>query len=442
MKKTESLFIVLMTVLIIFAGGCQKKQKANKTILTVNSIPQKAEISIDGHDMGESTVSVEISPGKHIVKASKEGFYPKLTKVICSPEVKTVAEIPLEPLTASVLIESTPQGAGVVINGENIGETPLVLYNQSLGTHNAILTKIGSVNKEITWEITDARPRFVKEKLASNLGTLTVRTEPSNAMIFIDDKQCGHTPFSGPLTEGNHRIKLSMTGYSDYEQTVLVLRDKSITRSIPMQLLPGSVTISSTPPGSFVYINDKQYDNTPCEVKDLKPGTYKLKLQRPGYDPMERSFSIRPGQKTTVAISLDSNTGRIQLVTCPAGISIYIDGQLAGKSEIGEHKGVSKVFEIDNVSMGNHTLTLVHKLAKPNTKSFSLKIGKGETKRLKNIKMWIADTELLLKDGKRYVGRLDSETKDAIMFEIEPGVTQHYEKAEIKSMKALEYKEE
>ncbi|OGV34419.1 MAG: hypothetical protein A2020_05090 [Lentisphaerae bacterium GWF2_45_14] len=442
MRKAANLSILLMSALFILLSGCEKKKKVNYTTLTINSIPQGAVVSIDGKELSTTPVTVKITPGKHIIKAEKQEFLPKWTKVLCSPGATAAVEIPMDPITASTLIESTPQGAEVIIRGESVGETPLVLYNQSLGPRSAILKKIGAVNKEISWEITDDRPRYIKETLSSNLGNLIIRTEPSNATISIDGKPRGNTPFSAPIEEGNHSIKISMSGYSGHEQSILVLRDKTLTKNISLQLLPGSVTISSSPPGAFVYVNDKQYENTPCEIKDLKPGNYKLKIQRPGYDPSERDFSIRPGQKTTVSINLDSNTGRIQLVTCPAGISIYIDGKFLGKTEKGEHKDVSKVFEVDNVSMGSHTLTLVHKLAKPNTKSFTLKINKGETKRLKNIRMWIADTELLLRDGKRYVGRLETENDQAVMFEIEPGVTQHYDKSEIKSMKTLEYKEE
>ena len=250
MKPPFNISILLAAVLFISAAGCEKKKKLNSTILTINSIPQGAVVSIDEQELSSTPVSIKIAPGKHIIKATKKNFLPKWTKVLCSPGAKATVEIPLDPITASVLIESSPQGAEIIIKGDNIGETPLVLYNQGLGTHSAILKKIGAVSKEITWEISDERPRFVKEKLSSNLGTLIIRTDPSNAAILVDGKQTGHTPFSAPLAEGNHSVKLSMPGYSDYEQTILVLRDKTVNRSIPLQLLPGSVTISSTPPAA------------------------------------------------------------------------------------------------------------------------------------------------------------------------------------------------
>jgi hypothetical protein len=113
-----------------------------------------------------------------------------------------------------------------------------------------------------------------------------------------------------------------------------------------------------------------------------------------------------------------------------------------GKTVKGEHKGISNIFVMNDVSMGTHTLTLAHKRAVPNKKSFKVRIKKGGTKRLENLKMWIADTVLFLRDGTKHIGRLAKENRDEIMFEIEPGVTQHYERREIKKLMPLKYKEE
>lgn len=433
---------LLITVFFLLPGCEKKEKKSNAAILTITSKPEKAEIEIKGEKLGVTPLKLKLASGKYIIKASKKKFQPEWRKILCAPGQKKETELELKPVTAPVLIESKPPKAEVVLNGEVYGETPLVIYNQPIGKHTAILKKLGYVNKEISWEITSPRPAHVTAGLTSNLGILEIVSSPSKATLEIDGNKRGYTPFKADIEQGRHKIKLSKGDYTVYEGIVTVPRNKKISKKITLQLLPGILSVKSKPEGAVLFINNKKQGTAPVEIKNLKPGSYRLKLIKSGYDPVERQVTIHAGRKTSISVNLDSNTGRIHLVTTPPGISIYLDGKFMGKTVKGEHKGISNIFVMNDVSMGTHTLTLAHKRAVPNKKSFKVRIKKGGTKRLENLKMWIADTVLFLRDGTKHIGRLAKENRDEIMFEIEPGVTQHYERREIKKLMPLKYKEE
>jgi hypothetical protein len=49
----------------------------SKTIsITVNSVPQGAEVKIDGTQAGTTPKVVQVTPGKHMLEFTKEGFNP------------------------------------------------------------------------------------------------------------------------------------------------------------------------------------------------------------------------------------------------------------------------------------------------------------------------------------------------------------------------------
>jgi hypothetical protein len=430
-------------LLVLFSfSSCKKEKDDKRTFLQIKSTPEGAKVILMGKDAGVTPSKGKVPSGTHIIKLEKENYEPYWEKIVCPPKGSKIIDAKLKPITASVLIESIPSKSKILMNGQVIGETPMTVHGQTIGKHEAIVSRHGYINKKIEWEVIDFRPQKIVAKLSSNLGSLEFNSVPSHANIFIDDKPRGHTPFKGSLEAGKHKIKITMNGYSVYEQSLVISRNKKMSKTARLQMLPGVLKLSSSPAGAQVFVNGRQYENAPTTIKNLKPGNYKVEFRKGGHDPVIREVKIYAGQTASVSARMDSNTGAIHLVTSPPGITIYLDGRKVGVTELGEHKKISKVFVVPNVSMGNHTLTAAHKRAIPNTKSFKVKIKKGETLRLRNIKMWIANAVLILKkDGKRMEGRLASEAPDYILFEIEPGVTQHYDKTEIKSLTPLKKEE-
>ncbi len=50
-----------------------------------------------------------------------------------------------------------------------------------------------------------------------------------------------------------------------------------------------TVTITTEPPGALLWLNDREIGRTPVEVDFEFYGTYDVRLERPGYEPMMTS---------------------------------------------------------------------------------------------------------------------------------------------------------
>ena len=237
-----------------------------------------------------------------------------------------------------------------------------------------------------------------------------------------------------------------MKGYNTHDQNVVVTKEAKKDVSVTLQLLPGKLNVKTNPTDASVTLNDRQYQNSPVEIKDLQPGSYKLKVEKEGCDPVEKDIRITAGETSDVLISLDSNWGGIDLVSNPPGVTIYIDGRKFGVSAEGEDKLTSKVFEIRSLSSQEHTVRIVHKRAVPAEKEIKVKVEKGQIARPKPINMWIADTYVKLKNGREMRGKIRQQNDLEIILEQpdEAGhgiIAQRYGRNEIETIRELKENE-
>jgi hypothetical protein len=272
------------------------------------------------------------------------------------------------------------------------------------------------------------------------MGTLEIRSVPDNANVFLDGKPRGKTPFSEKIEQGEHKIRVELKGYNSHEENVVVIKEEKKSASVTLQLLPGNLNVTTNPPGASVTLNDRQYQNSPVEIKGIQPGDYKLKVEKEGCDPVEKNIRVTAGETSDVRISLDSNWGGIDLVANPPGVTIYVDGKKLGVSAEGEDKLTSKIFEIRNLSSQEHTIRIAHKRAVPAEKEIKVKVEKGQITRPKPINMWIADRYVKLKNGREMRGKIRQENALEIILEQPDGggiIAQRYGRNEIETTREL-----
>ncbi len=419
-------------------AACKERTEDVRATLQITSSPSGAAITIAGVDCGTTPFDKKIKPGTYLLKLTKQNCKPVWEKLVLAPKSTKSLDVQLQPMTAATMISSVPSGVKVEFNGEQIGETPLTLQGLQMGPHSVILKKLGYVQKEASWVNEDERPKSLKIEMSSNVGTLKIESTPSACNLFIDGEPRGHTPFSDRIEQGQHKVRIEKEGFSVFEQLVTVNREKVSSVAASLQMLPGSLAISSSPSGAAVFIGDKQYENTPTEVKGLQPGSYSIRLEKPGYDRATSEVTLRAGQRLEIDLSLDNNTGGIDLVANPPGVTVYVDGRMLGNTEPDPAQpSISKVFPVRNLGVGQHTIMVAHKRAVPDKKTIEVTIKKGKIERLPVLTMWIANATMKLRGGPTYTGRLIAETDTEVMFEPEPGIRQSYKKDEIVMLKLL-----
>ena len=433
------LFFIAAALMVLSVSACGKKKQEIVTRLSINTTPEKAVVTIRGKEIGETPVKLKVKPGTYLVKLSLPGYKNSWQKIEMKLGDQQNLTFPLEKETASVMITSAPDSAAVKFQGKNLGNTPVVIRDLPHGTYTAELSRHGFNPQTVTWQIDSPLPQLVRGSLDSNLGTLIIDSVPANAEVIMDGKSIGRTPFRDNVEEGRHEIELRRDGYISLKRSVHV-RSKSIAKleQLVLEVKPGSIRIKSKPSGAVIYINNKNYGDTPFNISNLKPGTYSIRLEKPGYDPAIRKVNLPAGENLDLMFNLDSNTGGVDVATQPAGITLYLDGKLIGVTEKDpNNRNISKILQIRNLSMGKHTLTLAHRRAKPEKKTISFTIRKGQLVRLTNLSLWIPNAVLVRNDGTRVTVRIVQNLTTKYEFEPEPGVKYTIDKSTIKKVEYL-----
>lgn len=432
---------------ILFSGCAENKPVSKKGKLTLTTEPSDAEIFIMGieRSFGKTPTDGAMPPGTYIFRLSLPGYETTWEKITIVENSHKSVNVKLVPLTTSVLLTSVPTGAKVEFEGKQIGTTPYVMNHLQVGEYKATISLPAYSPKQISWEIKNQRPIMVQTNLSQNVGKLKIDSAPSNASLMINGEPRGNTPFNESLEQGQYKINITKEGYQPYEQIITVNLNKQTNVSAVLDILLSDLNITSTPTGATVFVDNKPYGNTPVLLKSLQPKSYQIRVVKEGFDPATREVTITPGEKFDVDLQLDSNTGGIDMVVNPPGITVYLDGKLVGTTQPdAQQPGVSKVFTLRNLSMGEHEITVAHKRAVPNKRSLRLKVEKGKIERLPTLGMWIPDSVLTLKNGRKYTGKLLSSTNKSgteIYFETEPGLKTSYLRAEVLSLERLEEKE-
>ena len=416
---------IIISLSILLMTGCEpEKAKAPQGILELNSIPQGADVVLNSNILlkNQTPSEIRLGPRTYLIKMSKKNYHPawKYVKIRANKTKKMT--MTLRPIRGSVLITSNPLGAKITMNGKRQGLTPLVLTNLKLGEYSAQIEHINRAPRVVKWTLTDIRPQKVSAALESDIGTFVLKTIPPKARVYINGKARGFTPFRTELQEGMHKVKVILAGFSEVKATVDIVRDKQTAKTFTLVRLPGSFTFHSKPKGALVYINQRAHGKTPLTVADLQAGKYKITVEKNGFDSINRDAYVSAGRENIVDFTLKRNTGGIDLIVNPPGVSVYVNGKKHSLTVEGASKDLSKVIHIRNLPAGKYQIMLAHKRMRPATMKKYIVVRKAKITRPKPINVWIGNYILKLKNEPQKLILLLAKHKDNIIYSPEPRV--------------------
>ena len=119
-----------------------------------------------------------------------------------------------------------------------------------------------------------------------------------------------------------------------------------------------SLTLTSTPPGGFVYIDNINRGITPLTVTDLEIGNHRIMVRMTGYEEYNRNIYLEAANPHTIAAVLEKSipepttrpplNGSIAITSVPSGAVMNLDGIQRGRAPA----------IIPDVLPGNHAVTL------------------------------------------------------------------------------------
>jgi hypothetical protein len=433
---------ILALLATVPACGWLEPEVAATGAVSVVTEPEGARILINGVARGLSPLEVAgIPPGPVLIEARRAGHRTAYATVNVFEGQRVLHELRLEPVLGLVLVETDPPGAEVVIDEAYRGETPLLLHNLPLGTYRVRLQAERHFPRELTVDVTDRRPRLVAAELVSDAAALQVSSNPSGATVRVDGGTYGQTPVRiDRLRTGTVLVELVRDGYIPYQREMRLRSGEEYRLDADLSPLPGGLTVTTAPPGARVYLNQDFKGESPVTVGDLEPGLYRVRVAREGYAEQVRSVTLPLGARRVEEFRLDRDSGTLELITAPAGVRIYLNGEHVGTTEAGERETVSAPFIIEYLARGDHELDLRREGYRYRPRTITVQANQTLSLREQMERLFIPDT--LVRTGDRvgdvYRGVLVRRHPDgSIDLETHPGIVVTLTAEEIQSIEPL-----
>ena len=429
-------FLLLFPALALFAQRNAPEPAA--ATLTVNSTPDGAAIFLDREPVGVTPATLSTTPGTHLVTLKKPGYSDLVETVKILPNTPNILDRRLEQLLTWVLLHSEPMGAEVRDTDENktfLGNTPVAIRIAAPSFRSLHFALAGHQSKTIQLEVRDQTPLLENVTLLSDTGTLKLTSSPAGARILVNGLQRGVTA-AAPVTldrlDAEVKLELLLDGYQPVTQTIRIAAGMVETLDIQLQPEPATLIVASVPNAARIYLNDAFQGEAPVEIKNLPPGTYRVRAEKTGHDPDARNVELGNAQRRNIEFRLASNQGRLEITTEPAGVAVFIDGRRVAETKEPPDKAnvISMPCAIEDVQTGARELRLVKQGFGELRETITVKRGETFTKHFTLKRLFIPDYEIKIATGVRR-GVFIRKTAEGTTIETAPGIIYTALKADI-----------
>ena len=274
--------------------------------LNLDSIPEAVSVFIDGEEIGLTPLAnIELAAGEHEVLISKDRYEPRQQLIeIEGRQQEQSISVELLPAWANVSFSTSPVGATVTVNGEEVGLTPL---NTELleGEHEVLIKlnahKAWTESLSITAREDQSLPLIELEQAD---GLVLLQSTPSNAGVTLDGAYQGQTPLELTIAPGqNHELTFFLNGYEELQRNFQTQPDEELSLNVSLDPILSSVAILANPPDAELFING-ELQGPANQTLELLAASQIIEIRAEGFVPFAQEFVSRPGLEQQLNVSL------------------------------------------------------------------------------------------------------------------------------------------
>lgn len=246
--------------MVLIAGEVQTivKQARNSQYVVFQLTPPNAFVELDGEVLAtnEGTATKMMKFGTYNYRVQAPNYLPEAGNVtVNDPKNKHVVNVSLKPNFSSVTLK-VDGNAEIWVNGERKG-TGSWTGNLGAGTYVFEAKKENHRDSYTSRDIVvTSEPQTITLQAPTPiLGEVDINSTPAMADIYIDGKKMGQTPqMVSDLLVGQHQVRISKQGFSDYNSTLTVKEGETSVLTAKLEkpkaeqtaVVPNSGTTSST----------------------------------------------------------------------------------------------------------------------------------------------------------------------------------------------------
>lgn len=157
-----------------------------------------------------------------------------------------------------------------------------------------------------------------------NAITVTLKVNPPEALVNIDDST--QVDISKPvlLEPGIHKLQISHSAYRSIRTEIEVSTNKAFFEFNLQPLEQVMLTIKSVPSEADIIVDNIPEGKTNKQIFKY-PGSYNLRLQRSGYDPVEEIIAVSEEGQNTYNYTLSKASSTLKIVLNPPDAQVWVD---------------------------------------------------------------------------------------------------------------------
>ncbi len=237
--------------------------------------------------------------GEYCYKVESKYYQTEYGSVSLSESTGT-QEIKLLPAYNYLKINSTPEsGAGVFINDEYAGKTPLT-YEKKLakGEYRLRLSRQDYAMAEQTVTLNgDGLTKEVSIPMTPQYATVTCLSESPEAEIWVDDQLKGKGSWTGRLSESStHKLEARLANHYSQSKSFTVHNGETLTVSVPAPIAKmAMLNVTSSPARAKVLVDGKDFGEAPL-LKKLLMGRHEVSVSLHGYETAKYTVDLAENQ--------------------------------------------------------------------------------------------------------------------------------------------------
>jgi len=172
----------------------------------------------------------------------------------------------------------------------------------------ALLYAVIGVALAVTaWALFSAAKAHRKPTEGLPLGSLTVVTDPEDAIVLLDGAQV-KDPLDREWSEqrlsarSEHRVTVRRDGFEEQSLAVLLADREHKRMEVKLKPLPGQLTVRSNPSGARVFLDGQERGQTPLHLADIDQSqAHAIVLEKRCYNAWQLAIPAQAGKREVVA---------------------------------------------------------------------------------------------------------------------------------------------
>lgn len=281
-------------------------QEAAMGEIAVDATLEDATVYIDYEEVGKTPLQHRVPPGRYNVRVAIDGFQPFVRSVDVHQDEVTEVNATLIAGPGSVEFVVQPSGAAVVIDGRQAGTAPIRLADIGQGSHEYTLSAPSHETVEGSFDFEIGQNLLIVHELEDISGQFRFETDPSGAALYFDGEFVGVSPMTLEDVDPDvHLVRAELKGHGTVLRAVDTIDGGPGEFSARLDSRHATQVFSGGQPDTVWTVDGQQLGEGSSMKLGLDRGTYKLRVETPGYKTVDASFIAGDSGRETWKVLLE-----------------------------------------------------------------------------------------------------------------------------------------